>query len=203
MLSHLHAWFHLISYGGWTAAAVAFGLIVVVSFLPVLPIPLIAAALGAVDPLPLAIVSTWSAACAGALAKFMLERLLLRRPVHYWLSRYPLWRSVVAYVERHGFYAVLVTRLIPVFPSSVVNTAGAVTGIPKSQFVLATLIGKLPAMVVFTVAGSQLTTHFWRTMVWLSLYGVAVTAVVWWLRRALRARQDQGRAVEEPEGNKP
>ncbi|WDL98739.1 TVP38/TMEM64 family protein [Alicyclobacillus sp. ALC3] len=199
MLSHLHTWYHLISHGGSAAAVIGFILIVIVSFLPVLPIPLIAAAVGAVDPLPLAIVSTWLGACAGALAKFFLERLVLRRPVHHWLGRYRAWQSVVAYVERHGFYAVLVTRLIPVFPSSVVNTAGAVTGISKSQFVIATLIGKLPTMVVFTVAGSQLTTHFWGTMAWLTVYGVAVAGAVWWLQRVLRSRVSDGRG-EEPEG---
>lgn len=155
MLSHLHTWYHLISHGGSAAAVIGFILIVIVSFLPVLPIPLIAAAVGAVDPLPL--------------------------------------------VERHGFYAVLVTRLIPVFPSSVISTAGAVTGISKSQFVIATLIGKLPTMVVFTVAGSQLTTHLWSTMAWLTVYGLAVAGAVWWLQRALRSR-DSGGHREEPEG---
>lgn len=188
MLAQLHVWYGLIAHGGALAAWIGFGLIVLVSFVPVIPIPFIAAAVGAVVPLPVAIVATWLGACAGALAKFFIERLVLRRPVHRWLGRYDTWQSIVAYVDRHGFYAVLVTRLIPVFPSSVVNTAGAVTGISKLQFVLATLIGKLPTMVVFTVAGAQLRAHFWLTMAWLSLYGAAVGVGAWGLHRALQRK---------------
>lgn len=204
MFAQLHHWYLLISHGGWPAAAIGFGLIVFVSFIPVLPIPLIAAAVGAVDPLPLAVFSTWSAACAGALAKFFLERAILRRPVHRWLGRYRRWQTMVDYVEQNGFFAVLVTRLIPVFPSSVINTAGAVTGVSQWNFVWATLLGKIPVMVIFTIAGVEVTHHFWRTMTWLSLYGAAVGVGAWWVQAALsrsaNAQKGEVRWQEQADG---
>jgi len=197
----IHHWYGLIHQGGLFAAVVGFLLIVFVSFVPLLPIPLIAGAVGAVIPLVPAILSTWAGACVGALLKFFIERLLLRRPAQLWLRRYESWQGLVGFLDRNGFYAVLVTRLIPVFPSSLVNTAGAVTGISVRAFVFATLIGKLPTMVVFTVAGAQITTHFWRTMGWLSVYGVAVGLATWWLGRTLHRRTgaSSGATVEYPE----
>lgn len=189
MFSSIHHWYILIQQGGLLAGAVGFGLIVIVSFVPLLPIPLIAGAVGAVIPLLPAVLSTWAGACVGALLKFFIERLVLRRPVQQWLRRYKMWQSLVDFLDRNGFYAVLTTRLIPVFPSSVVNTAGAVTGISVSAFVWATLLGKLPTMVVFTVAGAQIQTHFWRTMGWLSVYGVAVGLAMWWLGQVLRRKE--------------
>ena len=165
---------------------IGFLLIVFVSFVPVLPIPLIAAAVGAVSPLIPAVLATWLGASFGALLKFFLERLVFLRPVNNYLSRYSYWRSLVRFVDRQGFYAVLITRLIPVFPSSVVNTAGAVTGVSVAAFVYATLLGKLPTMVVFTVAGSQVLHHFWRTVAWLSVYGVLIGLLTWWFSRFMR-----------------
>ncbi|MCL6452875.1 MAG: VTT domain-containing protein [Alicyclobacillus sp.] len=198
MLTHVHHWYALVAQGGTLAAWVGFWLIVFVSFVPVLPIPLIAGAMGAVLPLVPAVLAAWLGACFGALLKFFLERTILLRPVNRWLRRYRHWRALVALLERHGFYAVLMTRLIPVFPSSVVNTAGAVTGIPISAFVWATLLGKLPTMVVFTVAGAQLTTHFWRTMAWLSLYGMATGGAAWWVGARLRRRPGAPEGRSQP-----
>lgn len=186
LIGDVHHYFAQIQMGGLTAYVVGFVLIVFVSFVPILPIPLIAGAVGAVTPILPAVVVTWLAASVGALLKFFLERWILFRPANKWLHRYKYWQAVVAFVEQHGFYAVLVTRLIPVFPSSVVNTAGAVTGVTVGAFVYATLLGKLPTMVVFTVAGSQVLHHFWRTVGWLSIYGLVIGIGTWWLSRVVR-----------------
>jgi uncharacterized membrane protein YdjX (TVP38/TMEM64 family) len=193
VLTHVHHYYAQIQAGGTTAMVIGFLLIVFVSFVPVLPIPLIAAAVGAVSPLIPAVLVSWLAASFGALLKFFLERLILLRPVNNYLHKYSYWRTLVRFVDRQGFYAVLITRLIPVFPSSIVNTAGAVTGVSISAFVYATLLGKLPTMVVFTVAGSQVLHHFWRTVAWLSVYGVLIGLVSWWFSRILRRdRKDTG-----------
>lgn len=191
MLALIHHWYTNITLGGWTTASVGFALIVFVSFIPVLPIPLIAGAVGARLPLWEAVLVTWVSACLGTLIKFFIERFILQRPVHHVLSRYKYWQALVDFLHRHGFTAVLITRLIPVFPSSIVNTAGAVTGISVSAFVWATLIGKLPTMIVFTAAGGQMEHHFWRTIAWLSFYGVIVGLLSWWVAKKLRGNEKE------------
>lgn len=202
MLALIHHWYTNIGLGGWTTAWIGFVLIIVVSFLPVLPIPLIAAAVGAKLPLVEAVLVTWTAACAGTLLKFAIERFILQKPVHRVLAGYRYWRSLVYWLQRNGFTAVLITRLIPIFPSSVVNTAGAVTGISVNAFVLATLIGKLPTMIVFTAAGGQILHHFWRTVLWLSAYGVIVGLLAWWVVKKLR-RGDGENSQPNSEENSP
>lgn len=181
----VHHYLTLIQVGGMTAYVTAFLLIAFVSFVPILPIPLVAGALGAVTPVIPAIFVTWLSACVGALLKFFIERWIFQRPAERFFGRYRYWKRLVRFVEEHGFYAVLVTRLIPVFPSSIINTAGAITGISVTSFVYATLLGKLPTMVVFTVAGSQVIHHFWRTAAWLSVYSLVIVLVGWWVKRFL------------------
>jgi len=48
-------------------------------------------------------------------------------------------------------------RLIPLFPFSIVNLAGAFFGVSFSAFVWTTFIGMIPSVLVYTEAGRGLT----------------------------------------------
>ena len=181
-----HHWLLLIHEGGTASAWVGFVLLIAVNFIPVIPIPVIAAALGAVFPFWIALVVAWSGASLGALFKFGLERVFLQKHALRWLRHFSMAAPLLVFLERNGFLAVLITRLIPVFPSSIVNLAGAVARIPSSTFIWATLIGKFPTMAAFTLAGNQAGQHPWLTGVWIVLYSVILWLVAVRLRRELR-----------------
>ncbi|SFU71635.1 TVP38/TMEM64 family protein [Alicyclobacillus macrosporangiidus] len=181
-------WMHVIHQGGAMAAVVGFALIVVVSYVPLLPIPVIAAAMGAVLPYWPALLVAWAAATLAAVSKFWLERLFFQKHVQRLFSRYKGWEALVRFLDRNGFAAVLLTRLVPIFPSALINFASAVTGISMSAFTLATALGKLPAIMTFTLAGHHLHKHVWVTGVLVALYILIVGWVGWRLKRALSER---------------
>ena len=58
--------------------------------------------------------------------------------------------------RRDAFSYLLVLRLVPLFPFFLVNLVPAFLGVRLSTFVAATLIGIVPATVVFTLAGCGL-----------------------------------------------
>jgi uncharacterized membrane protein YdjX (TVP38/TMEM64 family) len=181
----LHHWLGLIAQGR-DAGMIGFWLIVFVSFVPILPIPVIAAAVGAVSNVWIAILVTWGAATVAAIAKFLLERWLLYDPATRLLKRMRGWEKIVAFVGKNGFFAVLLTRAIPFIPSSVINTAGALTGVGIWTFIWATALGKLPTMVVFTVAGNQLRHHLWLGIILLIAYLTLILAASWFVKRRLK-----------------
>ena len=57
-------------------------------------------------------------------------------------------------LERDGFLYVLALRLIPVVPFWLINLAAALSGVRLSHFVAATVIGIIPAVVVFASIGA-------------------------------------------------
>ncbi|MCL6518042.1 VTT domain-containing protein [Alicyclobacillus sp.] len=183
-------WLHVIHQGGATAAVVGFVLIVIVSYVPLLPIPVVAAAMGAVLPYWPALLAAWAAATLAAISKFWLERLFFQKHVQRVFSRYRGWDALVRFLDKNGFVAVLITRLIPVFPSALINFASAVTGISMGAFSLATALGKLPAIMTFTLAGHHLHGNVWVTVVIVTLYVLIVGWVAIRFRRALMARSD-------------
>jgi uncharacterized membrane protein YdjX (TVP38/TMEM64 family) len=99
-------------------------------------------------------VATVLAATAGAALLFLAARTALgdslRRRAGPWLQRL-----------REGFQAdafsyLLFLRLVPLFPFFVVNLVPAFLGVSLRSFVLATLIGIIPATFVFTSFGAGL-----------------------------------------------
>lgn len=186
MFGHL---FQLIHQGPGVAVSVGFLLIVLVSFLPVIPIPVISAVLGSILPLWIAVSVAWSATVTGAILKFYLERTVLRIYVNRLLSRFPQWNAILRLVDKHGFFAIVLVRCIPFFPSAIVNFAAAVTRFPFPGFVLATAIGLFPAILAFTLAGNQIHHHAGASIAIVVSYGVVICALGWKFRSIWRAQR--------------
>jgi uncharacterized membrane protein YdjX (TVP38/TMEM64 family) len=56
----------------------------------------------------------------------------------------------------HGFLAVLTMRLLPVAPFTLVNIFVGTIPIRFRDFILASVVGRIPGMIVLTFAGLQL-----------------------------------------------
>jgi phospholipase D1/2 len=62
---------------------------------------------------------------------------------------------IVASAERHGFVTVLAMRVVPVGPFTLVNLFIGASGIRFSHFFWASLVGRVPGIVVLTLFGVQ------------------------------------------------
>ena len=98
--------------------------------------------------------ATVLAATAGATLLFLAARTALgdslRRRAGPWLQR------LQAGFQADAFNYLLFLRLVPLFPFFVVNLVPAFLGVRLGSFVLATLIGIIPATVVFSIFGAGL-----------------------------------------------
>ncbi len=68
----------------------------------------------------------------------------------------PRLHRLVAEAERHGFVAVLTMRVLPLAPFTLVNLFIGASGIRFRDFFLASTVGRIPGIVVLSVAGIQL-----------------------------------------------
>ncbi len=90
-------------------------------------------------------------ALLGASASFLLARALGRDLVLHVASATLLDRAE-AILERHGFWALVRVRFLPI-PFSVINYGAALAGIRWPVFLTATTIGLAPSMVIWTYFG--------------------------------------------------
>jgi uncharacterized membrane protein YdjX (TVP38/TMEM64 family) len=93
-------------------------------------------------------------ATLGAMAIFLVARTALGDVLRRRAG--PFVRKLEEGFRRDAFYYLLFLRLVPVFPFWLVNIVPAFFGVKLSTFVLATLIGIIPATAVYAGLGDGL-----------------------------------------------
>lgn len=120
-----------------------------------LPGPLVLSlAAGAVFGVVMGTVCVTIAATAGASLAFLAARYLFRDAI---MRRFgPRLDAVNAQLKHEGFRQLLFLRLVPIFPFTLINLAAAITDMSFRTFVLATMLGIIPAGFVYCNAGAGL-----------------------------------------------
>ena len=142
-------------------------------------------------------------ASLGALAAFLLGRTWLRDWARQRLASVPKLLAIEQAVSREGLKLVLLTRLSPLFPFSLLNLAYGLSEVSLRDYVIG-LVGILPGTILFCGLGAlagdvarfgevlsgQADARTWS----LRVVGVLATlASVWLVGRAAR------RALQDPE----
>lgn len=89
---------------------------------------------------------------AGAAAGFLLARYVSSGLIDF--QRSSRVRSVLEWVERGGWRAVALLRLIPIMPHSVGNYGLGLTTLPLGAYAFGSLIGQLPMTIAYVELGA-------------------------------------------------
>lgn len=144
-------------------------------------------------------------ACLGAEAAFLLGRTYLRGWAQRRLAQAPKLQAIEKAVSREGLKLVLLTRLSPAFPFSLLNLAYGLSDVSLREYSIG-LIGILPGTVLFCGLGALAgdVARFGDVLsgnadpaTWvLRMVGILATlAVVWLVTRAAR------RALQESDSS--
>lgn len=90
----------------------------------------------------------------GAAGAFLVGRFVFFRPVSAWVNRRPKLDRLVKMVGKKGFRVVLLTRLSPIFPSTLMNYGFAVAPIRFITFISASWLGMLPNLLLYCQLGA-------------------------------------------------
>lgn len=92
-------------------------------------------------------------ALIGASLSFYISRKLGRNFVKK-LTKEKL-NNIEEMINSKGFFVVLILRLIPLFPFDIISYGAGLTSIKYKDFLIATIIGTIPGILVFTNIGAQ------------------------------------------------
>ena len=144
----------------------------------------------------------------GALGSFLLARTLLRDKVGEWAKANPRFDALDRAIAKEGFKMVLLSRLSPAFPFTLLNYLLGLTKVSVGSYVLANLIGMLPGTFLYVYIGATLSSGlsdgaglFKQILLGVGL--LATVGVVILVTRAARraiAEVEASTAVEEPQG---
>jgi uncharacterized membrane protein YdjX (TVP38/TMEM64 family) len=89
---------------------------------------------------------------AGAAAGFLLARYVSSGLIDF--QRGTRVRSLLEWVDRGGWRAVALLRLIPIMPHSVANYGLGLTALPLGAYAFGSLIGQLPLTIAYVELGA-------------------------------------------------
>ncbi|MEG0385498.1 MAG: VTT domain-containing protein [Solibacillus sp.] len=159
-------WIEKSSASVWGSFLIMVGL----AFVPAMPIPLIVGYIATNQPFWLALLISLGGTTVGCIGMFYLSRTILARWARKKVAAYARLDGFFTMLDRNAFLAILIGRLIPIMPSAALNAIAGVTSMPVLAFTFATIIGKLPTMVAFTMAGQKFEDNQWSTMLLVGTY---------------------------------
>ena len=136
---------------------------------------------GAVFGVVLGSVCVSISATLGATAAFLVGRYLARDAIARKIEKNEKFATIDRAVASEGWKIVLLTRLSPVFPFTLLNYAFGLTRVKLSHYVLASWIGMIPGTAMYVYLGSLVNLgagHRQRTTGEWVLYGVGLLATV-------------------------
>jgi len=146
---------YLRSFGVW-AVVISFLLMMFQSIIAPLPAFLITFANAAVFGWWQGALLSWTSAMAGALVCFYIARIAGRDLVERLNKNFSL-DKLDEYFDRYGKHTILICRLLPFISFDFISYAAGLTAIKPLPFLIATGIGQLPATIVYSYVGSNLT----------------------------------------------
>ncbi|MGH9766142.1 MAG: TVP38/TMEM64 family protein, partial [Blastocatellia bacterium] len=133
---------------------VVFALAYVVLTVLLIPGSALTLGAGAIFGLWLGAITVIIGANLGALCSFLLARGFLREKVERWAEANPRFAALDAAIGREGFKMVLLSRLSPVFPFTLLNYFLGLTRVRTGSYVIANLIGMLPGTFLYIYLGA-------------------------------------------------
>lgn len=143
----------------WTASmgilgAAVFVLVYALATLALFPATPLTAAAGLLYGPAAGVLVVWLGAVLGATGSFLAGRLLSRQAVEQLAGGRT--DRLNAFLADRGTVAVLLLRLIPVFPFALVNYGSAITAITLRQYLAGTAVGIVPAITAYVWLGDSI-----------------------------------------------
>lgn len=133
--------------------------VILQSIVPFVPFVLVAGANVLVFGLAGGFLINYVMSVVGAYLAFIIGRHFGNDWVQNKLSKFAVVQQFSRKMEQQGFFYVLIGRLIPVLPSTAVSLAAGASNVKIRHFIAATIIGKLPIVLLESFIGHDLL-HF-------------------------------------------
>jgi len=174
------------SYGGY-AAAVSFMLMLLQSVAAPLPAFVITFANANLFGWWQGAILSWSSAMAGAAMCFYISRILGRDAAERFTSKAGL-EQIDTFFEKYGRNTILICRLLPFISFDYVSYAAGLTPMKYLEFALATGIGQIPAIFIYSYFGKILTQRMEYLVIGLLSF-FTIGAVVFTLKSIYKTKE--------------
>ncbi|MFD2445749.1 TVP38/TMEM64 family protein [Bacillus sp. CGMCC 1.16607] len=152
--------------------------VAILVFFPIIPYVVLAGMIGSVFGVFLGTGISLIGIGLGTITMFFLSRYGFQDWSQNYLKKYPKIQQYEGIFEKNAFISILLARLIPVIPSPLVNILSGLSKIQWHVFFSASLLGKMPAIFTFTLAGSLIGNQKWLSVIIYAVYFITIAILV-------------------------
>ncbi|TFE19399.1 TVP38/TMEM64 family protein [Cohnella luojiensis] len=157
----------------WYVDILIFLSALLISIVPAIPYGIVAVVIGAKYGALIGACVNIAISVLGAIILFIFVRATFSEEGRFKAAN---MRGIVfftTYAERNPFFAVLFARLLPIIPAQAINIFAAIMRIPWKVYLYATILGKIPFILMVSLLGAQFLNapDFKITIITISVYG--------------------------------
>lgn len=183
---------YLRSFGMW-AVVVSFFLMMFQSVVAPMPTFLVTFANAAVFGWWQGAILSWTSTMVGALLCFAIARIVGRNVVEKVTARFAL-DSIDKYFERYGKQTILICRFLPFVSFDFVSYGAGLTSMRAIPFLLATGVGQLPTILIYSYTGGMLMGYEKAVVTALRMILVLFTGIVL-IKKIYNDKQREGKEL--------
>ena len=122
----------------------------------------------------------------GVAISFILLRFFFRDAAEKIISKNKTLSNLDKYSGKRGFVVMLIARMVPYFPSVMLNAIGALSAMSFRDYVIASLVGKFPSTGIEAIIGHDALTHQEdpTRMILVIIFAILLIAGAWWYERS-------------------
>ena len=172
------------SFGSW-AVLFSFILVVLVNMIGFPPTIILSVANTFIFGMVPGILLSWLAETVGVILSFLLLRFFFSEQAQKIIAKHATLQKMNSFSEHNGFQGMLIARMIPYFPSGLLNALGAVSQISLIDYSVSSLIGKLPstALEAFIGHDAMMAGEHLHRLIFVILLTLVVIGVIHYYRR--------------------
>jgi len=95
----------------------------------------------------------------GVTLSFLLLRFFFRDAAEKVIQKHKALSAIDRYSGKRGFVVMLIARMVPYFPSIVLNALGALSAMSVRDYVISSFVGKFPSTGIEAIVGHDTLTH--------------------------------------------
>ena len=187
---------YIASFGPW-AVVFSFLLTLFVNALGFPPAIIFSTANTLIFGIVWGIVLSVAAETVGVAFSFLLLRFFFRDAAEKLIRKNKTLASIDKYSGRRGFAVMLIARMVPYFPSVMLNAIGALSAMSFRDYVIASFVGKFPSTGIEAIIGHDTITQQEdpTRLILVIIFAVLLIAGAWLYER--RASRQAAQAEEQ------
>ncbi len=190
-IEELQQW--ILSLGIW--GPIAFFVIYLGAIIATIPGTIFGVIAGALFGSVIGVILISIASTVGSSLTFLIARYFARDIVARWLSKNKTMKRLDQLTEDHGVFIVGLTRLIPLFPFTLLNYGFGLTKVSFKTYVFWSWLCMLPGTIIVVVGTDLLTQEITQGRTPLELVGILVItalilgSIIWYERGQLQEKR--------------